>query len=284
MAFRLTISRAIIAFGLITAIGFGAVITTSNLALSHLKVGGPLYNKIKLGNDLVADILPPPEYVIEAYLEATLALNDAASVATHSDRLAQLKKDYDERRDYWTKSDLEPSIKTMLVEKSDAQVRNFWTSIERDFLPALASGNQTAAAKSYADITRAYRAHRAVIDDIVKRTNDDNAATETEATANVTSFLIALWSVFTLVFLIVGAGVLGVGVGVVRPITAMTEVMKRLAEGALDVSIPSLGRKDEVGAMAKAVQIFRDNALRVRDMEAEHGALKHKTEAERKAR
>ena len=282
MAFRLTISRAIIAFGLITAIGFGAVITTSSLALSRLKVGGPLYDKIKLGNDLVADILPPPEYVIEAYLEVTLALNEPAAVAAHRDRLVQLKKDYDERRDYWTKSGLEPALKTLLVERSDADVRKFWTAVERDFLPALAAGNQAAAARSYADITRAYTAHRAVIDDIVKRTNDDNAATETEATASVTAFSIALWSVSALVVLIVGAGVLGVGIGVVRPITAMTEVMRRLAEGDLDISIPSLRRKDEVGAMADAVQIFRDNAGRVRDMEIEQVALKQRSEAERR--
>ena len=282
MAFRLTISRAIIAFGLITAIGFGAVITTSNLALSRLKVGGPLYDKIKLGNDLVADILPPPEYVIEAYLEVTLALNEPAAVAAHRDRLVQLKKDYDERRDYWTKSGLEPALKTLLVERSDADVRKFWTAVERDFLPALAAGNQAAAARSYADITRAYTAHRAVIDDIVKRTNDDNAATETEATASVTAFSIALWSVSALVVLMVGAGVLGVGIGVVRPITAMTEVMRRLAEGDLDILIPSLRRKDEVGAMANAVQIFRDNAGRVRDLEIEQVALKQRSEAERR--
>ena len=282
MAFRLTISRAILAFGLITAIGFGAIITTSNLALNRLKVGGPLYDKIKLGNDLVADILPPPEYVIEAYLEVTLALSDPAAVAAHRDRLVQLKKDYDERRDYWTKSDLEPALKTMLVESSDADVRKFWTAVERDFLPALAAGNQAAAARSYADITRAYTAHRAVIDDIVKRTNDDNAATETEATASVKAFSIALWSVSALVVLIVGAGVLGVGIGVVRPITVMTGVMGRLADGSLDISIPSLERRDEVGAMAKAVQIFRDNARRVRDMEIEQVALKQRSEAERR--
>ena len=283
MALRLSISRAILAFGVIAAIGFAAVITTSNLALNHLKVGGPLYNKIKLGNDLVADILPPPEYVIEAYLEVTLALNDPASAAAHQERLVQLKKDYDERRDYWSKSDLDPAIKTMLVQTSDADVQNFWNSVERDFLPSLLGGKTAAAAKSYADITRAYAAHRVVIDEIVKRTNDDNAATETEATASVRAFSIALWSVSALVFLIVGAGVVGVGTGVVRPITAMTEVMRRLADGGLDVSIPSLGRKDEVGAMAMAVQIFRENALRVRDMEAEQSAVKQRNEAERKA-
>ena len=70
MPFRLTISRAVIVFGAAALLGLGAIIGTGIGALQHLKVGGPLYDKIKLGNDLVADILPPPEYVIEAYLEA----------------------------------------------------------------------------------------------------------------------------------------------------------------------------------------------------------------------
>ena len=74
MKFRLSLSSAIIAFGIVLAIGFAAVVSTSLYALKELKVGGPLYSDIKLGNDLIADILPPPEYVIEAYLEATLAM------------------------------------------------------------------------------------------------------------------------------------------------------------------------------------------------------------------
>jgi methyl-accepting chemotaxis protein len=283
MSFHLKISRVIAAFGVLAAASFAAIVVTSTVSLNELQVGGPLYNKIKLGNDLVADILPPPEYVIEAYLEATLALRDPASVAAHRDRLVQLKKDYDDRRDYWSKSDLTPAIKTMLVETSDAEVQKFWNVLERDLLPALAGGNAAAAAKSYAGITTAYQAHRAVIDDIVKRTNDENAATEAEAAASVRFFSIALWCVSALVFLIVGAGVLGVGFGVIRPITAMTEVMKRLANGELGVSVPSLSRKDEVGDMAKAVEVFKENALRVKDMEAEQAALKQRGESDRRA-
>src|SRR5579864_7357775 len=283
MAFRLTISRAIVAFGILAAAAFAAIVATSSISLSRLQVGGPLYDKIKLGNDLVADILPPPEYVIEAYLEATLALHDPASVAAHRERLVQLKKDYDDRREYWSKSDLTPAIKAMLVEKSDAEVQKFWSGVERDLLPALARGDASAAAKSYAEITNVYLAHRAVIDDIVKATNDENAATEAAAEASVRSSSIALWCVSVLVFLIVGGGVLGVGLGVIRPITGMTAVMKRLAAGELDVSVPSLARKDEVGDMAMAVEVFKDNALRVKDMEAEQAASKQRGEQDRKA-
>ena len=78
-----------------------------------------------------------------------------------------------------------PRIKAKLVEKSHGEVQRFWTLVEQSFLPALAKGDTAAAAKSYADITAAYTAHRAVIDDIVKQTNDDNAATEAEATSRV---------------------------------------------------------------------------------------------------
>ena len=283
MTLRLTISRAILIFGLVTALGLGAVIATSVYGLSQLKVGGPLYNQIKLGNDLIADILPPPEYVIEAYLESTLVLHDPAQLTAHRDRITQLKKEYDERHDFWVKSDLDPVLKTKLVEKSDSEVRRFWTAIQEGLLPALAKGDSAAAAKSYAEITARYTAHRAIIDDIVKQTNDQNAATEVAATERVSTFTLVLWGVSAVVFLIIGAGLFGVAFGVIRPIAEMTAVMKGLAGGDLDVSVPALSRGDEVGAMARAVQVFKDNAQRVQSMEQEQSSLKLKAEGDRKA-
>jgi methyl-accepting chemotaxis protein len=267
---------------LVTALGLGAAIATSVYGLSQLKVGGPLYNQLKLGTDLIADILPPPEYVIEAYLEATLVLHDPAQLAAHRDRLAQLKKEYDERHAFWVKSDLDPVLKTKLVEKSHNEVRRFWTAIEEGLLPALSKSDSTAATKAYAEIAARYAAHRAIIDDIVKQTNDQNAATEVAATDRVSTFTFVLWGVSAAVFLIIGAGIFGVAFGVIRPIAQMTDVMKGLAGGDLSVSVPALSRGDEVGAMARAVQVFRDNALRVQSMEAEQAGLKLKAEGERK--
>jgi methyl-accepting chemotaxis protein len=280
---RLTISRAIVLFGLVTAMGLGAVIFTSNYALSELKVGGPIYNKIKLGNDLVADILPPPEYVIEAYLEATLALHDPASLAARSGRLVQLKKEYDERFQFWTQSDLEPSIKSKLIETSHRAVQRFWTALQQNLLPALAKNDADAAAKSYAEVTSAYAEHRGVIDQIVKLANDLNVATEANATNRDATFVIILWSVSGVVLLLIGAGLFGMGLGVIKPVSRMTEVMQRLAEGKLESDIPSLARTDEIGSMARAVQVFKDSALRVKAMESEQAAFHDKLEADRKA-
>src|SRR5882762_5157579 len=172
MKFGISISRAIALFGIVTAISLGTIIFTGVYALSELIVGGPLYDKIKLGNDLVADILPPPEYVIEAYLEATLALRDPAELSMHRDRLVQLKKEYDERHDYWLKSDLDSTIKSKLTLESHREVERFWVAVNDVLLPALAKADMASAEKSYKDVSAAYAAHRTLIDDIVKRTND----------------------------------------------------------------------------------------------------------------
>jgi hypothetical protein len=55
--------------------------------------GGPVYAQISPGKGLVADILPPPEYVLESCLEASLALQDPADLAQQKARLARLHKD-----------------------------------------------------------------------------------------------------------------------------------------------------------------------------------------------
>jgi nitrate/nitrite-specific signal transduction histidine kinase len=154
-----------------------------------------------------------------------------------------------------SKSDLDPVIKAKLIQQSDREVQRFWTAIQQAFLPALARADLATAAKSYSEVTAAYLAHRALIDEIVKKTNDDDAA---GATQRVSTFTMMLWSISGTVFLTIGAGLAGVGLGVIQPMTRMTGVMARLAGGGLDIEIPSLNRGDEVGAMARAVQVFRE--------------------------
>ena len=91
-----------------------------------------------------------------------------------------------------------------------------------------------SAEKSYKDVSAAYASHRTLIDDIVKRTNDGNAETETDAVNRVKRFTLILWVVSGLAFFIVGAGIIGVAIGVIHPIAKMTRVMKRLADGEMN--------------------------------------------------
>lgn len=53
------------------------------------------------------------------------------------------------------------------------------------------------------------------------------------------------------------------------PLKSMTGAMTELAGGNLEVEVPAQDRGDEIGEMATAVQVFKDNALRVLEMESE---------------
>src|SRR3546814_10699903 len=63
----------------------------------------------------------------------------------------------------------------------------------------------------------------------------------------------------------------------------MTVAMDRLAKGDKSTDIPAQGRKDEVGRMAAAVQVFKDNAIEMDRLQAEQEAQKARAEQEKKA-
>jgi methyl-accepting chemotaxis protein len=91
---------------------------------------------------------------------------------------------------------------------------------------------------------------------------------------------IATAAVATLIACIVG---LLLARGISRPISTITEAMRQLAEGRHDIEIPSRARRDEVGEMARAVEVFKSNALRVAGLQAEQEWAKQETEREKKA-
>ncbi|ESQ79216.1 methyl-accepting chemotaxis protein [Asticcacaulis sp. YBE204] len=87
-----------------------------------------------------------------------------------------------------------------------------------------------------------------------------------------------LFSILAVVVLM-NLGIGGVGIWIVRrhvirPINAMTRAMTTLADGQFSVAVPSLGARNEIGDMAKAVEIFKKNGMeRVRLEAAEQTAL-----------
>ena len=66
------------------------------------------------------------------------------------------------------------------------------------------------------------------------------------------------------------------------PLTSLSRTMEVLAQGSIDVEVVGAQRKDEVGAMARSVQVFKDNALALRTAEASQQRLSAETEAERR--
>jgi methyl-accepting chemotaxis protein len=69
---------------------------------------------------------------------------------------------------------------------------------------------------------------------------------------------------------------------VTRPISAITRTMRRLAMGEVAVEIPGTARKDEIGEMAEAVKVFKENALERQRVAKEHSEATERAADERR--
>jgi len=105
-----------------------------------------------------------------------------------------------------------------------------------------------------------------------------------KAFATLTSFRLAavVATVLTLVLVVVLLGLV-VRSLVSRPIVALTGAMSSLAKGQLDITVPDTERTDEIGAMAKAVLVFRDQAMENQRLQETSSRLKAESEAQRQA-
>jgi methyl-accepting chemotaxis protein len=127
----------------------------------------------------------------------------------------------------------------------------------------------------YVGQIRNYAGQPLAVIEIIK----DTTAYEAAATSAQMTLLLAT------LFILAGAALLAflLGRGMSRPLVAITEVMNRLSSGDTSVRIAGGARKDEVGTMAQAVDVFRRNMIETRDLREQQEAAKQAAETEKKA-
>lgn len=98
--------------------------------------------------------------------------------------------------------------------------------------------------------------------------------------------IVALIKYNILVTIITLIGIIAVSVfiarSISRPVTKMADTIKELAENNLDIEIPYTERKDEIGDMANATQVLKENSQQAKTLRDDQEAQKQKTEQERK--
>ncbi|MBL9164832.1 MAG: hypothetical protein JNL18_19040 [Planctomycetaceae bacterium] len=162
---------------------FGAIAFST---LNKVKVNGPIYGELAQGKDLLADILPPPEYIIESYL--TVHKMTGAEDPTGTDALAKkletLQKDFDARHDYWAERLPQGEMNEILLEEAYEPATKFFAVAQNEMLPALRAGDKEKAKTLVSGpMSTLYEEHRAAIDKVVALATDQTAAVETNAAA-----------------------------------------------------------------------------------------------------
>ncbi len=241
--------------------------------LQKIKIGGAEYQKIILGKDLVADILPPPNYIIESYLMCYELLedmhDDAAVAATVGYIKDTLFADYVTRKNFWLQDEIfvgdDSRLQGAFLNGSHVIAGRFFDVLNNAYIPAILAKNEAEAREIFSDQLRPmYQDHRKYIDQVVSLANDKNAAIEAE-TGRLLSQRSLLYVVSSALFIVAVAFFLVlVGNSVAASLNRNIRILRDISggEGDLTQRIDN-ARRDETGEMAKYFNLTLD---KIREM------------------
>ena len=166
-----------------------------------------------------------------------------------------------------------------------ADFRNTWKAYleQHQEMIALSRADKDAEAKTLFKTGSRDAYNQAIrgLDKLVKAANQNagESVEQGKAAFTLAWYVILACLAVTVILAITIGGYIAI-IGISRPVGAITKVMGLLAHGDIAAEVPGLGRGDELGAMAQAVQVFKDNAIEKQRMDA---AERDRLEAERKA-
>jgi methyl-accepting chemotaxis protein len=252
---RFAALMALFAFGFLTYGGW------SFQTLHQLQINSPLYQRIVQGKDLVADILPPPEYIIESYLVSIELVNadDKKEQDKLIEKLKTLKGEYDTRHDYWLKQELTGEMAELFLERSYNSAINFYDLALNQLIPAIEKGDKNAVNSVMPRLVQAYRAHRWAIDKVIPLVNQRTAAdevlakdqTETDSAIMLAILIVSLLVTTVVGFLIAQSVLIQLG-GEPRDVV---KIAKQIAQGNLSNQIKlQSGDRESLLATVKLMQ------------------------------
>lgn len=258
---KLNIARSLAIFAVIVATGLIASIGIQNYAFNKLRVNGEMYRQIIYGKDLVADILPPPLYVVESYMLALEAVQRPEVAGKNIDRIQNvLKPAYEDRRKYWQETALSADLKEKLLNDVLVKGDSFWKVMQDELAPAILNHNAATIQTSFEKLATNFHIHETAVNQLVDMANTFLAKAEKDA-AEQTSILsaITIASAAISLCLLLG-GLYAFRRRAIVPLSAMRDYMAILAGGDYSKEVPFSRRTDEIGEMARAVTVFRQSA------------------------
>ena len=253
------------------ALGFGVFGFLAFRTLATVKIGGPQYSEIVQGKDLIADVLPPPAYIIESYL-LVLQMQDETDPARLNqlvEKSRALRQQYDARHDFWN-ADLDPGrMRDAMLVRSYHPAVQFFDLRDREFIPAVLAGQKSRSLELMRGRLRdSYEQHRLAVDEVVQLATAKYQHAETRSgeiiTANTRWLVVAVLAIVLVVFLVGWR----VTVTLTNRIRLATEAAKQVASGDLTVQVTQ-SSEDEAGELLVTISTM------ARDLSSLVSRVKH---------
>lgn len=241
----------------------------SAYGICKISFGGEMHRVNQQLNDFNADILPPPEYLVEPYLVANLLARSPQQVDDHARKLNELKRQWRERAGYWAASDLDPVLKAGIGATVTQDGIVFWQIVENHLLPAVKQGKINETNQALARLDNVYDRHRRQIDELVGGAAARQKILAEDATLTLATTGAGLALCVLLIFASIAGLLILVQRKVISPLATTASTMERMAAGDIEAGRQTTHSADEIGIMTRAIEVFRQSAINAREEDAE---------------
>jgi DNA-binding ferritin-like protein/uncharacterized protein YoxC len=225
---NLTIRKKIVINVLITLTGLFILGFVDFLSVERVKINGDLYQRIIMGKDMIADVLPPPLYLVEGFgYMNVLHTSISTEVRDQSiEHIASLENDFNVSFANWSNRIVDPQDRKLFFEEVIPTGREIFRIYHEEYLPLIYAGKRTDADKLIASVLfPKFKEHQVAIDHFVEYNVRYNQYVEAKSSKVVSYSLftvIGLWLVLTLVLLWINTKL---GQSIVNPLKEIQSVL-----------------------------------------------------------
>jgi methyl-accepting chemotaxis protein len=113
------------------------------VVLAQVRIGSDRYQEIIQAKDLVADVLPPPEYIVETHLTVNQLAVGAGDERAAVERIERLEQEFQTRHDVWVGSLSDPATRQAMLVDAYEPAQEYFDVLNAEFLPAWLRGTRS---------------------------------------------------------------------------------------------------------------------------------------------
>ena len=238
---------------LLVTVGVGLLGWLSAQSIRSLGVDGPTYERIEMGRDLVADLLPPPLFVIEAYATAWEMNHetDSLRLRTLLNRATQERINFETAQALWKSRESSAALRLASLAAAERSAEEFFDARDRLFISAAMAGRRAEADAALIETLRPrFEAHHRDIEKLVVAARD-LVAERKDAARRAESLRIFLLILASLGLVTIAALLsYKIGHGFLGQLDALMTVLRSLEARDLRARIESAG-DDEIGEISQ---------------------------------
>lgn len=248
--------------GVVFLVGYAILIASSATLLGRVMINGELYGEVTNRKDLVADVLPPPKYIVDPYLVSyqIATTTDAGERVNRINHVRRLIDEYKLRQTFWENQDLPRELRESLLEQSHQPAAEFFRVLEQEFFQAARSPETSERSPLEileTRLTPLFLEHRQAIQrtvQLAKAEIKQKEATAAEAVARGKRWMTIIAGVYIALMVLLSFFVIR---SILVSLAKINERTRALAEADADLSarIP-IDSKDEVGELAHWFNAF----------------------------